>query len=583
MSNVLAIRPLPTPPVGASQVIGPSYAGFGIEPSNLFSYTGGSDPNVLSLNLLNNLANYTGAPPHLRIGGNTQDYMIYVSTHDSYDIGENPDAVGKGNFPSDHMIIGPRYFEVLDRLPKGSPVTFGLNLAYTEPDCIDRIVASAEAARTGLKNVNLVSFEIGNEPDLYLQNGFRIGQWDGQVYTGQWLERADAVYRQVLEPNGIPINFFEPGCTASTIGTNFKISDLVSFGIAETNGSADSFISSWNQHDYYYYLGVSTYPLTMEYFTDFSTTISQFREWTLQVQEAFDTGLPYVLREMGVVGPIGFAGITDTFAASLWTLNFFLYAAGLNISSVQMHMTENSNASAWQPVPFYGNEPFIRPNYYGYAAMAQLIGRGCSTQVIGLPIETFPSGYQDRIGVYTTYQEGKLAAMVFVNSVVANASTEKNSLTIDISLPDFAGQTLYLSYLTADGADSTQGTTWNGISYDVSGDGSPTIVSSNSETITIGDDGRASVQVRDSQAVVANIGSVVGSVPTATNVVCNAVTEPEATVTDFPVSTASSTAAADSDPASSTTTSTSDISAKSISWRLSAFGVVAFVGLEFFR
>ena len=31
--------------------------------------------------------------------------------------------------------------------------------------------------------------------------------------------------------------------------------------------------------------------------------------------------------------PIGYAGITDTFAASLWTLNFFLYAATLGISS----------------------------------------------------------------------------------------------------------------------------------------------------------------------------------------------------------------------------------------------------------
>ena len=49
-----------------------------------------------------------------------------------------------------------------------------------------------------------------------------------------------------------------------------------------------------------------------------------------------------------------------------------------------MHMTDNSNASAWQPNPYYGNQPFIRPSYYGFAAMAQLIE--CSTQVIGMPI-----------------------------------------------------------------------------------------------------------------------------------------------------------------------------------------------------
>jgi Glycosyl hydrolase family 79 C-terminal beta domain len=579
-NNVLSISPLSTPPLASSQIIGPSYAGFGIEPSNLYSYTGGSESNVLSLNLLNNLANYTGAPPHLRIGGNTQDYMIYVPSHDSYDVSPNPNPVGQGDFPPDHLIFGPRYFEVLDRFPTRTPITYGLSLAYSETDYIDRIVASAEAARTGLNNVQLVSFEIGNEPDLYLQNGFRTGQWDGQVYTNQWLDRASAVYQQVLQPNGIASNFFEPACTASTIGTSFMITDLASFGITDTNGSANSFISSWNQHNYYYYIGVSPHALTMERFTDLSTTITQFRDWKTQVQQAFDTGYSYDLREMGVVGPIGYAGITDTFAASLWTLNFFLYAAGLNISSVQMHMTDNSNASAWQPIPYYADHPFIRPNYYGFAAMAQLIGRGCSTQVIGIPIETFPDGYQDRIGIYNTYQEGKLAAIVFINTVVANASDPKGSLTIDISLPDFSGQTLHLSYLTADGADSTEGTTWNGISYDESGDGSPTIVKSDTRNITIGDNGSVSVEVRDSQAVVANIGSVIGSTPTATNVACNAVTKPEATSTDFPVSTARSTSASS---ASSTGSSSSGVGDRSVSWNLFIFGVIALIGLQTFQ
>ncbi len=577
MTNVLSISPLSTPPVGTSQIIGASYAGFGIEPSNLYSYTGGSVANVLSVNLLHNLANYTGAPAHLRVGGNTGDYMIYVPSHDSFDVSPTPNPVGQGNFPSDNLMFGPRYFEVLDRFPQRTPITFGLNLAYSETDYLDRIVASADAARTGLKKVGLVSFEIGNEPDLYLQNGLRKGQWDGQAYTSQWLDRANAVYQRVLQPNGIASNYFEPACTASTIGTSFSIKDLASFGIADTNGSANSLISSWNQHDYYYYIGVTTYPLTMDRFTDLSTTISQFRDWTTQVQQATDTGYPYALREMGVVGPVGYAGITDTFAASLWTLNFFLYAAGLNISSVQMHMTDNSNASAWQPIPYNGNQPFIRPNYYAFAAMAQLIGRGCSTQVIGIPIQTFPSRYQDRIGVYTTYQEGKLAALVFINTVVANASGSKGSLTIDLSLLDFSGQTLHLSYLTADGADSTQGTTWNGISYDKSGDGSPTIVNSDTKNVTIGGDGRVSVDVRDSQAVVANIGSVVGSVPTAANAACNAVTKPEATSTNFPVSTARATSA------SSTPSSRSGVGAKSTSWCLSVLGLTAFFGLEFFQ
>jgi hypothetical protein len=57
----------------------------------------------------------------------------------------------------------------------GTPITVGLNLADSDDDYTDRIVASSGAARTGLKNVDLVPFKIGHEPDLYLQKGFQTG------------------------------------------------------------------------------------------------------------------------------------------------------------------------------------------------------------------------------------------------------------------------------------------------------------------------------------------------------------------------------------------------------------------------
>jgi hypothetical protein len=50
---------------------------------------------------------------------------------------------------------------------------------------------------------------------------------------------------------------------------------------------------------------------------------------------------------MGVVGPIGLEVITNTFtAAALWILNFFLHMATLNTTILQLHMTDNTNASA---------------------------------------------------------------------------------------------------------------------------------------------------------------------------------------------------------------------------------------------
>jgi hypothetical protein len=498
---------------GISDALDQAFAGFGIEPSNLYSFTGGSSTNKLSVNLLQNLAEYSGVPPHLRIGGNTADQMIYDSSFTGYymQLKENP--TGQGAEHSDKFIFGPSYWVALNRFPKGTPITFGLSLSYEASDYIQNIVKEAKACLNGLKNVNLYSFEIGNEPDLYLANKFRSGSWGGQKYTQEYLARASAVYEQVLKPAGLPSAFFEAPNTASTIGTTFEIGDLVQDGLTKGVNGSGSFIAGWNQHDYYYFVDVSTYTLTLDHLQQLSNTETQFSYWVTQVKAAQATNLPYYLREMASAGPTGLEGISDTFGAALWTLNFFCYAASVGIASVQMHMTDNSYASPWAPITMNGQDPHVRPSYYAFAAMAQLLGAGNgTTQVAAVTPSNLPSSYDDYVRTYAAYTQGVLTAVVLINSMTSDAAaSNKGSVTFDLSFPNAKGKTLYLSTLTADGGDSTTGTTWNGISFESSGDGTPSTADKTVHKVTIGSDGSASVTVRDSQAVIANVGSLLGS------------------------------------------------------------------------
>jgi len=154
--------------------------------------------------------------------------------------------------------------------------------------------------------------------------------------------------------------------------------------------------------------------------------------------------------------------------------------------------------------------------------MTQIIGKGCATKVAPLLVTGQPPAYTNRIVGYTAYHQGQLGAIVLINTVIANVSeTSKNSLTIDLFLPNFAGKTLYLSYLTAAGADAKHGTMWNGTSYEQSGDGTPTKVDNTVRTAVVASNGVATVTLRDSQAVVANIGSYVGTRP-ANKTACSA-------------------------------------------------------------
>ncbi|CAJ2511344.1 Uu.00g069690.m01.CDS01 [Anthostomella pinea] len=559
-------------PEGVADPLNPSFAGFGIEPSNLFSFMGNDQPNTLSMNLLNNLKSYTGQPPHIRLGGNTADNMIFAPDMDQWYWIWNPNPVGQGAVKSDSMLIGPRFFEAANRLPQGTPVTWGLNMAYQEPDFLTQLATMATQAITQCPNIKITSFEIGNEPDLYLQNGFRTGVWSGSVYIQQWQQRAAHLFATVLQANGLPASFFEAAATASTIGTSFQIRDLTDAGIAADSGTGAAYLSSWNQHDYYFYIGVSSYGLTLEHLMQLQTTEVQFASWLQQVQQAAQTPFPYALREMGIVGPIGMQGVTDVFGTALWTMNFLLYAASLGISSVQLHMTDNSNASAWQPIELYGRAPFVRPVYYGIVAFDQVIGPSCTAQIQQLAIPaTASSAYDGFVKAYAVYQGGQLSSVVVLNGRMANQSVpeaQKPALTVQVQLPAaLAGQTMYFSYLTGPGADATEGTTWNGISFEQSGTGIPTTVSSDDVTVQVAGDGSASFPVRDTQVVVGTLGRRIGAaLDTDNTAACAAAAANKSPVGAIPGVVATASAAAPSSSSSSSAASSSAASSSTAAW-----------------
>lgn len=509
---------------GLSNMLSPSYAGMGFEPSNLFAFTGTASPNRMTMQLLQNLADYTGVPPHIRVGGNTGDTAVFQSDHSGYYFQPNPAQTG----PTDAFTYGPDFFKVINYFPKGTPITYGLPLAYQGSNATDTAVEIAAGVVDAFTNVKLFSLEVGNEPDLYVQNKFRQQGWGASNYGQEWIDVVKAVYTQVLKPKGITDTFFEAACTATTAANRgFRIEDLVQTGVATDNGI---WLAGWNQHDYYYYVNVSNYKLTLEGLMDLGSTEGQFTEWADQAGQANVTGKPYYLREMGSIGPEGIQGISDTFGNTLWSFNFFLYAATVGVQSVQLHMLQYSYGSAWQPIPDQnGNGPYVRSSYYAWAAIAQVIGAQCQTQVAPLSISNIPSGYNNRLGSYAVYNAGKLQSLVIINTKPAYSSQNGNINTqqVTFNIPSLAGQTFYLSLLTAPGADATTNTQWNGFTYEQTANGSPRKVDNQTRQASVGSDGTLTITVRDSQAVVANLGSVLG---TANNQpdpkACNLFTQP---------------------------------------------------------
>ncbi|KAG9633165.1 glycoside hydrolase family 79 protein, partial [Aureobasidium melanogenum] len=175
-----------------------------------------------------------------------------------------------------------------------------------------------------------------------------------------------------------------------------------------------------------------------------------------------------------------------------------------------MHMTDNSYAAPWQPIYNNGEAANVRPSYYALAAMAQLLGSGNGTTRLA-PLATQNS----YVRAYAAYANDDLSSLVVINAQQVNSSaTDKGSIDFAISLPDLKGQTLYLSYLNAAGADVTQNVTWNGLSFESDSVGTATTAQDQSgQTVVLDSNGAGTITVRDSQAVIANLGARLGSLP----------------------------------------------------------------------
>lgn len=187
-----------------------------------------------------------------------------------------------------------------------------------------------------------------------------------------------------------------------------------------------------------------------------------------------------------------------------------------------MHMTQNSYASPWQPIEFGGEGPHVRSLYYAFAAMSQIVGSKCNTKIASLTLNGVGGQYYNHMAAYSIYHSDTLSGIVLLNTVNAPNGAQKNMAYVSVSVPQYAGQTFYVSKLSAPGTDSTTNTTWNGISYEQNGNGTPSSTGETATAIVVGADGTLTLPVRDASAIVAMLGAPVGSNNTVDAAACAA-------------------------------------------------------------
>ncbi|KAK7032967.1 glycoside hydrolase family 79 protein [Favolaschia claudopus] len=461
---------IPRAPDENAPFVSKSLISFSIEQDRWPDWAGSS----FFLNTLENIRGITGAPPDIRIGANSED-----KTNFSFDV-----KYAEALFPAPsatvpypeatNITVGNGFYQLIQRMPRGTHVTWGVPLgplnataAVLEAKAIMNAFNSPVCKAAG---ITLDYLEIGNEADLYKNNGFRPSSYSSSQYVQEWTALATNVSNAVkLSKTGTK---FLVGSFAgsSSKTTGFSPQAIYSEGVLESEPG--SLIAAFSEHHYSGSFCAGNGGLLSDLMTK-STIRTNITIYTTDVEATHARGLDYILGETNSYACHGAPGVSNTAGAALWGLDYALFSTQIGISQVFFHVGIGFKYNLIQPISLTRSildgsplpspsPPHVQPLYYANVIAAELRGSQAKVQISEISID------HPQIAGYVAFEGSKLVRAVFINSKAFFAeSANRTSVHLDFALDGPSPpRTMTIKRLAIGHADDVSGLTWGGQTYE---------------------------------------------------------------------------------------------------------------------
>jgi hypothetical protein len=312
----------------------------------------------------------------------------------------------------------------------GWRVLWGLPLATFNP-AADAEEAAAVAAIGGQ---TLLGWTIGNEPDLYVSSGVRPASWTFADYLSQWTQTRDAV---TAAAPGVPV-----------IGPDTCCDDQFFPSFAAAAGSEVSALSL------HYYTPAGG-PLTADYLLSAAAAQGFASLVSANWRAAESDAVPLYISESNSFSGGGVAGVSNTFASSLWVAQLLFQAASLHVSQVDIQ--ETGTDDPYNAIDPSGNP---RPLYYGMLLFHSAAGSG------GRLLDTEVTTTLD-VAAYAVQAPDGSVTVVLVNDTGASVTVRIDNPGVPKSASRYR--------LTAPGIASTSEVTLGNHSVSAAGTWAPTL------------------------------------------------------------------------------------------------------------
>ncbi|KAG7447455.1 glycoside hydrolase family 79 protein [Guyanagaster necrorhizus] len=452
---------------GVSIVQSGSFVGFSIEMS-VTDQTLGKNSSYIQvpfLNLMANLQQRAGGV-YVRVGGNTQETAVHV---DSLPDGK---MIQKDNQNTTNPTQTPPldYTDDLFYLMRGISelvnIRWFLGIPFFNIDPFQ--LAIAEQSQAILGDL-LAGFQAGNEPDLYVRHGHRTDPYGPSDYGNEFGALVQAM-----------------GNDANAVNKRLLIGPSIATGdwFPEDVWNTD-FVDTYSEN--LAFLAVEHYPSDNCYavygtgtprdaqtmfptYLNHSSGQSIIQPYVNSGNYAQQKNKKLLMFETNTASCGGFPGISDSFGAALWGLDYSMQMAYSNFSGALMHIGgQNVFYNPFTPPPTNQStfhQWTIGPIYYSALIMAEAMGASNASQILDL------NANDGNIftPAYAIYENGNPVRVALFNYITdsSGASTYIASISIGDGESGQANGTpaqVKVKYFTADSVSQKGNFRWAGQTF----------------------------------------------------------------------------------------------------------------------
>jgi len=202
-----------------------------------------------------------------------------------------------------------------------------------------------------------------------------------------------------------------------------------------------------------------------------SSTVNSVSPHLTEMAALANYSIHYILGETNSLYNEGAPGLSNSFGAALWGVDFNLWCASQGIRRTHMHQGTNYRYQSWQPIETNLTTMGTKAPYYGNIAVAAIMGNLVQNNVsiANLPLQ---NTYE---AAYATYVNYKLVRVAIINMreynyTINGTSSIPNpvprpSLSYSFAVPADCNDRVGVQRLWANGSDAITGITWDGYSY----------------------------------------------------------------------------------------------------------------------